>query len=55
MTYFNVVLCVFCMRGSRNFRQGGAGGGGVRGVQAHLTEKALLSENPLTRVCFVVF
>ena len=42
MTVFNVVLCVFCMRGSRNFRKG-------EGVQAHPTEKS--SDN----VFFVVF
>ena len=33
MTVFNVVLCVFCMHGSRNFCKG-------EGVQAHLTEKS---------------
>ena len=48
ITLADVVLCVFYIRGSRNFRQGGGGGG--EGVQA---EKAPLPGKKLWQVIFL--
>ena len=46
--YADVVLCVFYIRGSRNFRQGGGGEGGER-IQA---EKSSIAMKKLWQVIF---
>ena len=48
--YADVVLCVFYIRGSRNFRQGGGGGREVRGSRQ---KKAPLPEKKLWQVIFL--
>ena len=48
--YADVVLCVFYIRGSRNFRQGGGGGG--EGIQA---EKSSIAWKKTSGKLFFVF
>ena len=49
--YADVVLCVFYIRGSRNFRQGGGGGEGIQAEKSSIAWKKN-SGKLLFLVCF---